>query len=58
MIGELANLKDVDDIEENKVSYMCKTCNTLFFSASEVIYHKAMTGHGLYEERKRHAEAT
>jgi hypothetical protein len=34
------------------VSYMCKTCKTLFFSAEEVTYHKAMTGHGVYEQRE------
>ena len=54
----LTNLKEVDCIEDSKVSYSCKTCNCLFFSVAEVTYHKAMTGHGLYQERKRHAEAT
>jgi DNA-directed RNA polymerase subunit RPC12/RpoP len=43
--------------EDSKlVSYMCKTCKTLFFSTSEVTYHKAMTGHGVYEERERKRE--
>jgi len=44
---------------ESRVSYMCKTCNCLFFSMYDVTYHKAMTGHGVYAERKKHqAEAT
>lgn len=35
-----------------KVSYVCKICNQLFFSTSDVVNHKAMTGHGEFVERK------
>jgi hypothetical protein len=39
--------------EPLKASYLCKTCKALFFSLSEVTYHKAMTGHREYAENKK-----
>jgi hypothetical protein len=40
-----------DDTE--KVTYLCNTCKQLFFSYSEVVYHKGMTGHGEYTKREK-----
>jgi hypothetical protein len=35
------------------VSYVCKGCNNIFFTLSEVTYHKAMTGHQEYTEKRK-----
>ena len=37
--------------ERASVSYLCKSCNTLFFYESEVMAHKGMTGHQYFEKR-------
>lgn len=37
--------------ERSRISYFCKSCNSLFFSESEVMTHKAMTGHQRFEKR-------
>jgi hypothetical protein len=45
------------DYQSQNTSYVCKSCNNVFFKLGEVQYHKAMTGHGTYEERKPKKEA-
>lgn len=45
----------LDVTEGSKTTYVCKTCKSFFVSLSEVTYHKAMTGHREYEERKPNA---
>lgn len=32
-------------------SYICKTCNSMFFYESDVMAHKSMTGHYQFEKR-------
>lgn len=36
-------------VTDRKGRYVCKTCKAIFFSYSEVVNHKGMTGHGEYE---------
>jgi len=44
------------DQEVKKSRYLCNTCGQMFFSLTDVSYHKGMTGHGEYIERKSLAE--
>lgn len=38
--------------DERKPDYVCEICNSLFFRLEDVRFHKAMTGHGRFIERK------
>ena len=40
--------------ERSSASYVCKTCNSMFFYESDVMAHKAMTGHYQFEKRNGH----
>jgi len=44
------------DQQAQSTSYMCKSCSNLFFDLAAVQYHKAMSGHATYEERKPKTE--
>ena len=37
--------------DRSSISYLCKSCNSLYFTYSEVMAHKAMTGHYTFEKR-------
>lgn len=38
-----------------RIVYQCLACNNVFFSLSEVAYHKAMSGHREFKEERREA---
>jgi hypothetical protein len=42
-----------DTEDKDKFSYMCETCNFMFFSLEKVREHKAITDHGRFVEKKR-----
>ena len=51
---QIVSTTDMDGVDvEVKHSYLCTTCKQLFFSMRDVTNHKAMTGHGQYQERVR-----
>ena len=39
--------------DAGKASYQCNVCKQLFFSYSDVVYHKGMTGHGEFTKREK-----
>jgi hypothetical protein len=40
-----------EDVE--KPIYECRACKQLFFSYTDVVHHKGMTGHGEYTKKEK-----
>lgn len=43
-------------MEELKTIYICRICNSMFFSHYEIVEHKAMTGHREYAKAEQLTE--
>jgi hypothetical protein len=39
--------------DAEKAPYQCNACKQMFFSYSEVAYHKGMTGHGQFTKKEK-----